>query len=131
MDHEAVTPESPEGSIPVRSASEDRSAEIPGTPLEAEFYQAMLDVYKVAAEHGYRATYFKRMLHQYGGVKTAKRLLANQEIQDGLMKLWELDLLAHSMEAAVLQDRFRHLFTEAELKEARRRLERLGFFPKE
>lgn len=129
--HKALTPESPKGSIPVRSAFEDRSAEIPRTTLEVAFYQAMLDVYKVAAEHGYRATYFKRMLDQYGGVKTAKRLLAKQEIQDGLMRLWKLDLLAHSTEAAVLQDRFHPLFTKAELKEARRRLERLGFFSDE
>ena len=32
------------------------------------------------------------------------------------------------MEAAVLQERFRSLFTEGELQEARWRLERLGFF---
>ncbi len=44
------------------------------------------------------------------------------------MRLWELKLLDHSMEATVLQERFRSLFTEVELQEARWRLEELGFF---
>ncbi|MGB8212009.1 MAG: hypothetical protein WCE68_00490 [Anaerolineales bacterium] len=43
------------------------------------------------------------------------------------MKLWELNLLDRSMEALVIQERFRALFTEAEIAEARRRLEELGY----
>jgi len=34
------------------------------------------------------------------------------------------------MEAVVLQDKFRSLFTEEELAEAHRRLEELGYFKK-
>jgi len=96
--------------------------------LEAEFHQAMMEVYEVAKTHDYYATYFKRMIDEHGGVEAAKTLLAKREIQSGLMRLWELDLLDHSMEAAVLQERFCPLFTEAEVQEARRRLEQLGFF---
>jgi hypothetical protein len=96
--------------------------------LEAEFHQVMMEVYEVVKTHEYYATYFKRMIDEHGGVEAAKRLLAKREIQSGLMRLWELDLLNHSMEAAVLQDRFRPLFTEAEVQEAWRRLEQLGFF---
>jgi hypothetical protein len=96
--------------------------------LEAEFHQAMMEVYEVAKTHGYYATYFKRMIDEHGGVEAAKRLLAKREIQSGLMELWALDLLKHSMEEAVWQERFRPLFTEAEVQEARRRLEQLGFF---
>ncbi len=58
----------------------------------------------------------------------AQRLLAKQEIQAGLMKLWELNLLDHSVEALVIQEHFRPLFTEDEIQEARRRLEELGYF---
>ena len=68
------------------------------------------------------------MLDQYRGVETAKRLLARSEIQPGLMRLWELKLLGKSVEATVLQNRFQVLFTQAELGEARRRLEELGYF---
>ena len=88
----------------------------------------MDDVYGVAKSHDYLATYFKRMLDTLGGVATAKHLLAKHEVQSGLMKLWELRLLDHSVEALVLQERFAPLFTPDELAEARRRLAALDYF---
>jgi hypothetical protein len=39
-----------------------------------------------------------------------------------------LQLLHESKEAVVIQDRFHSLFTDAEVNEARRRLEELGYF---
>jgi hypothetical protein len=98
--------------------------------LEAQFHEAMLEVYRVAADHGYYATRFKQLVHNRGGVGAARWLLAKEDVQEGLAKLWELDLLEHSTEAIVLQERFRPLFTEAERQEARRRLEELGYFSK-
>jgi len=95
--------------------------------LEEQFHHAMLGVYENAKQHAYFATYFKRMIDQYKGLEAAKRLLAVPEIQEGLMKLWELKQLGHSMEAFVIQERFRSLFTAAEIAEARRRLEELGY----
>jgi hypothetical protein len=44
------------------------------------------------------------------------------------MKLWEMKQLHHSMEALVIQERFKPLFTDPEIAEARRRLEELGYF---
>jgi hypothetical protein len=96
--------------------------------LTDEFHHAMIDLYEVAKGHNYFATYFKQMLDQYQGVETAKRLLARQEIQPGLERLWALKLLDQSVEAKVLQERFRPLFTQAELDEAYRRLEALDYF---
>ena len=95
--------------------------------LEVDFHRAMTDIYEVAKASDYFATYFKQMLDKYGGVETAKRLLAKAEIQPGLMRLWELKLLDKSVEATVLQGRFQSLFTPAELGEARRRLDELGY----
>jgi len=100
------------------------------TSLEEQFHHAMIGVYENAKEHDYFATYFKRMLDEYGGRQTAKRLLAKQEMQEGLMKLWDMKLLDQSMEALVVQERFNPLFTNAEIAEARRRLEELGYFKK-
>jgi hypothetical protein len=96
--------------------------------LEEQFHHAMIGVYENAKEHDYFANYFKRMIDEYGGVQTAKRLLAKQEIQEGLMKLWEKHLLDQSMEALVIQERFKPLFTAEEIAEAQRRLEELGYF---
>jgi hypothetical protein len=98
--------------------------------LEAEFHEAMLEIYRVAATHGYYATRFKQLVENRGGVGAAKWLLGKEDVQEGLTKLWELGLLEHSTEALVLRERFRPLFTESERQEARRRLESLGFLLK-
>jgi|SRR3990172_845883 len=96
--------------------------------LELDFQRGMMSVYETARQHGYIASYFKQMLDRHGGVEAAKRLLAGEVIQSGLMRLWELKLLNHSMEALVIQERFRSLFTDDEVAEARRRLDELGYF---
>lgn len=95
--------------------------------LEAELYAALGTSYEEGARRGYRATYFKLMLEEHGAVLTAKQLLAGTHPQSGLYKLWELGLLPDSMEAIVLRERFRCLFTAEELAEARRRLLQLGY----
>ena len=71
-----------------------------------------------------------QMLGEHGGVGTAKRLLASEEPQTGLFELYYRELLHESMEAIVLQEKFRPLFTETELAEACRRLEELGYSQK-
>ncbi len=96
--------------------------------IEAEFEEALHGTYNSAKARGYIATYFLQMLEEHGGVGTVNRLLAKSEAQAGLYKLWELDLLDQSMEALVLQKKFRSLFTETEIVEARRRLDALGYF---
>jgi hypothetical protein len=95
--------------------------------LEKQFHHAMIGVYENAKDHDYFATYFKRMIDEYGGLGAAKKLLAKPGIQDGLMKLWELGMLDQSMEALVIKERFRPLFTEAEIEEAHSRLAELGY----
>jgi len=96
--------------------------------LEKDFHHAMVAIYETEKGYGYYATYFKQMLDQYGGVQAAKRLLAAHEAQQGLFKLWELGHLENSVEAHVLQERYRAFFTDAEIEESRRRLEELGYF---
>jgi hypothetical protein len=99
--------------------------------LEAEFTQALEGTIEAAKKRGYIPTYFMQMLAEHGAVQTAKRLLAKQEIQQGLMKLAELGLLADSLEAVVLKEKYRSLFEGDEidyLGEARRRLEALDYY---
>ena len=91
--------------------------------LADEFHQAMVSIYHVAAEHGYRASYFLRMVNEHGGLAAAKRLLSASESQSGLTRLWELGRLHISMEALVLQDRWESLFSDDERRKARERLE--------
>lgn len=96
--------------------------------LETDFDWEMHHIYEVAKQHDYVAHYFLQMLEEHGGVETAKRLLRADQPQSGLYKLWELKLLDSSTEALVLKERYRSLFTDVEITEARRRLEELGYF---
>lgn len=94
--------------------------------LEDEFTAVLRGTVEAAQRLGYPARRFSRMLDQYRGVATAKRLIAKEESQSGLDALWELRLLNNSMEAEMLRSRFRSLFTAEELAEARKRLEDRG-----
>ena len=96
--------------------------------LEDELTQELRGTYEAARQRGYVATYFLQMLEEHGGRETARRLLAKSEPQSGLFELWQLNLLHESMEAVVLQEKYRELFTNDELAEAYRRLEELGYF---
>ena len=98
--------------------------------LETELTDALRGTYEAARKRGYVAIYFLQMLGEYGGVETARRLLAKSEPQTGLFELWQLGLLHESMEAVVLQEKYKVLFDESHLSEARRRLEELGYFQK-
>jgi hypothetical protein len=98
----------------------------PIKPLEDQFYQAMQEVAEFANQHNFGIR-FRQMIKELGAIGAAKRLLSTREIQAGLMRLWELKALNKSMEALVIQERFRPLFTDAEIAEARRRLDELGY----
>jgi hypothetical protein len=96
--------------------------------LADDFHHEMVSTIEQAKRLGYIPTYFIRMLDQYSGVETAKRLLAQVVVQEGLMKLWELGALNISMEASVIKEKYCSLFTEDEIREAHRRLEELDYF---
>lgn len=97
-----------------------------GTP-EA-FHGAMVDLYKRAkAEAGYNATVFLSMVSDIGGLETARYLLGTSEPSDGYVALWERGRLDLTVEATVLNPRWRELFTEHELATARDRLRAYEF----
>lgn len=96
--------------------------------LEDNFHVAMLRIYQTALDHGYHASYFKRMVDEHGGVEAAHRLLVGPETQSGLFRLWELNLLDSSVEALVIQERFQPLFSDEDIARAYQRLEELGYF---
>jgi hypothetical protein len=101
----------------------------PSTELQRDFHRAMLGVYRQARGLGYNATRFLQMVEELGGVQAAKLLLAKPGLQTGLEWLWEHHKLDISMEALVLQERFRPLFSEGEIREARQRLADLDYHP--
>lgn len=96
--------------------------------LASDFHHAMIAIYDNAKEAcDYKPTRFLQMVLEYGGVKTAKRLLAKNEVQTGLQTLWECHRLDLSVEALVLKPHFQSLFTKGELDTARDRLVAYGY----
>ena len=98
--------------------------------LASQFDAAMWNIYEEAKRPPcrYTAGYFRDMLAQYGGVETAKRLLATAEVQAGFTALYLCNRLDLTVECHVLQPPFQALFLPVELDAARRRLEDLGFY---
>ncbi len=94
--------------------------------LEGEFHHVMIGVANFANAHGFGHR-FRQMLGEYGGVGTAKLLLAKQDIQSGLWELSQIGALDKSIEAQVIQERFKSLFMELEIKEAHRSFIELGY----
>lgn len=91
--------------------------------LEAQFEQEMLNIYERAkAELGYNASYFLQMVHQDGGLATAKALVNKKTVSDGYGVLAEKGRLDLTVEALVVQEPWQELFTEDELKRAQKRL---------
>lgn len=97
--------------------------------LEAQFHQAMLDIYSRAGkETGYWANYFLRSVKNNGGLATAKKLLRikdNNKIDKGLQALIDAGRPDISVEALALKTEFQSLFTDGEKAEASRRIEAL------
>jgi hypothetical protein len=67
------------------------------------------------------------MVSEHGGVNANKSLLGADKVQSGFTRLYGLKKLDMSMEAHVLQERFKPLFTPEEIAEAKRRLDELGY----
>ena len=95
---------------------------------EQEFHAAMFDVYRRAKdEYGYNATRFLEMLGEHGGVGTAHILLQAPNVSDGYTALWERGGLQVTVEALVLNPKWRDLFSPQEWSTARRRLVQYEF----
>ena len=98
--------------------------------MESDFARSMRDIYlRAKSEAGYNATYFLQMLSTLGPIETARRLVTTDHPSDGFTTLWERDRLDLTVEAHVIQDRFRTLFTDAEREAANQRLAQYGYTP--
>ncbi len=93
--------------------------------LEEEFTAELIAAAHECAEFGYHPRRFLQMLHEHGGVKTAKELVRSSEEQSGLKRLKSAGRLDLSMEAIMLNSKYRSLFTKGELQAAEWRLNRI------
>ena len=98
------------------------------TEAERKFNIAMKDIYQTAKrECGYNATRFMQLVAEKGGVAAAKQLISKSGGTDGFTTLWECGRLDLSVEAYVLKDEYKELFTDEERKICRERLLDFGY----
>ncbi len=94
--------------------------------FEEELRSKMIEAKKTC---GYNPTRFNQMLSRYGGVETARRLIANAQKKgnpaEGLSTLWAHRRLDLSMEASVCNSKYAPLFSEAEIRYCKEKLEKL------
>lgn len=89
----------------------------------------LLDISIPAAKFHYFPIRFLQMVSDYGPVTTAEKLLADTEIQSGLIRLWDNGAPGINLEATILKPEYAGLFQPEVLKAARERLAKLGSRP--
>lgn len=96
--------------------------------LEADFDAAMLEIYRRAkSDAHYTATRFLGMVVERGGLDTARYLLHATTVSDGYTALWERGRLDLTVEALILEPKWRTLFSNADRQIAVTRLRDYGF----
>jgi hypothetical protein len=103
------------------------------TPLEKELEIALLDLHRKWGTIGYHANYFKRMLtnrnprYYKGPVGTVRHLLSGPIAPaSGFNRLVQAGKTNWTVEALLQDDKWKHLFGNAELLKARARLRQAG-----
>lgn len=99
--------------------------------LRRQFHEDMKEIYtRAKKECGYVASRFLQMLGEKGGIDTARSLILKDGGTDGFAKLWEMGRLDLSVEALVLKEEYKELFTEEERKICKERLNEYGYIIK-
>jgi hypothetical protein len=94
--------------------------------LAREFDSGMVGIYRRAlSEAHYKATRFLQMVHENGGVEAASRLLPH--MSEGFADLWRRNRLDLTVEALIIQPKWRPLFSVDQLDAAEQRLRECGY----
>jgi hypothetical protein len=95
--------------------------------VESLFHQEMLNLYRcVRQEVHYDARRFLAKLTEAGGLEAARHLLRSDRFSDGFVAITLAGRPDLTLEALVLREPWRALFTGEELAIARRRLAECG-----
>jgi hypothetical protein len=90
--------------------------------LEKELEEEFRNSIKIAQKNGFTPITIIRMIDEHGGLETAKRQLVSDSYHSGLADMLIAGLKDYTIEAIVLKNKFRPLFSDAELDIARKRL---------
>lgn len=98
------------------------------TRLEAEFDDAMLELYRTAKRDArYDAKQFLSMVVDRGGKAAATSLVESEKESTGFTALWERGRLDLTVEVEILKPKWRDLFTRPHRLLAIRRLQKYQY----
>ncbi|HEX5185034.1 MAG TPA: hypothetical protein VFW19_17990 [Allosphingosinicella sp.] len=89
--------------------------------VERAFADALRQIYAECERLGYKPVAMLQMVDRWGGIETARRLLASPP-SDGFARLALMGRLDLAVEALILEPRWEGVFTDAERRTARARL---------
>ncbi|WP_299515697.1 HNH endonuclease [uncultured Rummeliibacillus sp.] len=95
--------------------------------LEIQFHKDMLNIYESARKIGYNASRFKQIVANNGGLNVAKKFIKNNTPSDGFTNLWQLGRLDLTVEALVLKEAYKSLFSQEERQVVLDRLKEYKF----
>ncbi len=98
-----------------------KSETVDTSSLEKEFHLAMIHVDDEAKKIGHNATKFREMLRKHGGKETARRLVISPA-SETFTKFFLKGRVDLTVEALVVQERWKPLFSEDVLRAAQLRL---------
>lgn len=97
------------------------------TSLEKEFTKELLDNVAEMKQYGYNPTIYTRMISENGAVNAAKKLVVKDVQSSGFATLIMLRKLELSVEVSVIKDKYKDLFTDAEIQNSIRKLKEANF----
>lgn len=97
------------------------------TSLEKEFTKELLDNVAEMKQYGYNPTIYTRMISENGAINAAKKLVVKDVQSSGFATLIMLRKLELSVEASVIKDKYKDLFTDAEIQNSIRKLKEANF----
>lgn len=98
------------------------------SPLEKQFNQDMMQIYiRAKKELGYNATRFFQLVREKGGLLAAKQLIAKDGGTYGFEVLWENHRLDLTVEAHVIREEYKPLFSDEEIEMCKGRLKEFGY----
>ncbi len=99
--------------------------------LSDQLRSDLFDACKECIELGYHPSLFlKMMVSDKDVVRVARKLVMREEPTDGFTRLWEMKRLDLSVEAHVIQEKYKSLFTEDEIQFCKDRLEEYEYYKK-
>ena len=96
-------------------------------PLEKEFTKELFDNVAEMKQYGYNPTIYMRMISENGAVNAAKKLVMQDVQSSGFATLIMINKLELSVEASVIKDKYKDLFTDAEVQNSIRKLKEANF----